>query len=243
MELTVLGSDYFGRVALNLTRVKTTTQDVLPARGSEVLRRMESCAASGHDRRRAGYGGCIGRRRGWNRRTNSTLEIEYEYGRRVEEVIAAPGAVKRVTVGVIVPPRISEEQQRRIKEFVQVAAGIDEARGDLVSIQSLATTEHGSAEAADNTGANIRGDNELHRKCFNGARRANEFRSMEHGSLVQNDIDRNTFAVLLIGAAVGIALRGAARRPLSDQQRADLLQEIRRALGEDTRVTQMQSKQ
>jgi flagellar M-ring protein FliF len=73
------------------------------------------------------------------RRGSSTLEEDYEYGRRVEVVIAAPGALKRLSVGVVVPPQIDAEQQRRLVDLVEVAAGIDAQRGDAVSVQSLSS--------------------------------------------------------------------------------------------------------
>jgi flagellar M-ring protein FliF len=62
----------------------------------------------------------------------------YEYGRRVEQVIAAPGGITRVSIGVIVPRELDAASLERIRELVRVVAGIDDARGDEVIVRTLA---------------------------------------------------------------------------------------------------------
>jgi flagellar M-ring protein FliF len=63
--------------------------------------------------------------------------VEYEYGHRVEQVIAAPGSISRLSVGVIVPGDLSDDKKRRISDLVRMAAGINEGRGDAVVVQPL----------------------------------------------------------------------------------------------------------
>src|SRR6185503_6610499 len=72
------------------------------------------------------------------RTTNTSSRVEYEYGSRVEQVIAAPGSVTRVSVGVVIPFALDARTQERIREMVKVAAGIDEGRGDEVVVRTLA---------------------------------------------------------------------------------------------------------
>jgi len=72
------------------------------------------------------------------RSSNTSSRVEYEYGSRVEQVIAAPGSVTRVSVGVVIPFALDARTQDRIREMVKVAAGIDEGRGDEVVVRTLA---------------------------------------------------------------------------------------------------------
>jgi flagellar M-ring protein FliF len=69
--------------------------------------------------------------------TRGITDTEYDYGRRVEQVVAAPGGVTRLSVGVIVPGATDLAMQGRIEDLVRVAAGINDSRGDLVVVQSL----------------------------------------------------------------------------------------------------------
>src|SRR5262249_51222404 len=82
------------------------------------------------------------------RKSGGTLEVEYEYGKRVAEVITAPGAVTRLTVGVVVPPEIDSATQARIRELILVAAGLDVPRGDAVNVQPLGAAVLGVASDA-----------------------------------------------------------------------------------------------
>ena len=68
---------------------------------------------------------------------NSTMEVEYEYGRRVEQVIGAPGGITRLSIGVVVPGDLSADKQQRIADLVRVAAGVNEQRGDAIVVQPL----------------------------------------------------------------------------------------------------------
>jgi flagellar M-ring protein FliF len=68
---------------------------------------------------------------------NSSLEIEYEYGKRLEEVITAPGGLVRLSIGIIVPEATDASRKQKIEEIVRAAAGVDDARGDVISVQSV----------------------------------------------------------------------------------------------------------
>jgi flagellar M-ring protein FliF len=228
--------------AISFDAIKTTTQDVVPMRGSieqAVVRRRQTITGGNAD-------GMVHTAIDGSqpeRRTSSTLEVDYEYGRRVEEVIAAPGAVRRLTIGIIVPPRISEEQQRRIANIVQVAAGIDESRGDIVSVQPLgqATNETVASELSetrpdvmDSESTTTTGSNER----------------VSAGSLWNRVVETPwmlialavlaAFAVLAIAGAL---MRGRQPRTLNSMEREQLLQEIRRTLGDDQRVVNIPAKQ
>jgi flagellar M-ring protein FliF len=125
-------------VALNFDEITRTVQDLLPVRAQtgegRVLPRLQvSSGVSYDDPTWAIESGTEAPRPG-----NSTSRVEYEYGRRVEQVIAAPGGITRVSIGVVIPIALDASTQDRIREMVKVVAGIDEARGDEVVVRTLA---------------------------------------------------------------------------------------------------------
>lgn len=80
----------------------------------------------------------------------SRERINYEISETSREVLRSPGAVKRITVAVLVngsqqtnaegevifQPR-SEEELLALRDLVSSAVGLDESRGDLVTLKSL----------------------------------------------------------------------------------------------------------
>ena len=77
--------------------------------------------------------------------------INYEVSETEREIVRTPGAIKRVTVAVLVnepvatnpagetvaEPR-SEEEMQSLRELVSSAVGYDESRGDIITIKSMA---------------------------------------------------------------------------------------------------------
>lgn len=77
--------------------------------------------------------------------------INYEVSETEREIIRAPGAIKRVTVAVLVnepvttndagqqvPAPRSDEELSALRELVSSAVGFDESRGDIITIKSMA---------------------------------------------------------------------------------------------------------
>ncbi len=62
----------------------------------------------------------------------------YEINEMKEKTVAAPGSIKRLTVAVLVDSSISKEQQDSLAKAVGSAIGINQSRGDVVSVESLA---------------------------------------------------------------------------------------------------------
>ena len=67
----------------------------------------------------------------------STTDVEYELSKTAEQVLSTPGGIRRLSVGVIVPPTLTEDQLNRIREVVTMAVGFSAARGDAISVQPL----------------------------------------------------------------------------------------------------------
>jgi flagellar M-ring protein FliF len=115
---------------LNFDEVRRTVQDLLPPQGSaSVRRRRQTNGGSGIDPDTAFDDSAVEAR--------GSSDTEYDYGRRVEQVVAAPGGVTRLAVGVIVPGTFDLATQTRIADLVHVAAGLDAQRGDQVIVQSV----------------------------------------------------------------------------------------------------------
>jgi flagellar M-ring protein FliF len=141
-------------LSLNLDQSKVTTEEVLPAKSSDpeanvtgvVVRERTSHhdgAAATATLGSAKLGGASG--------GNST-EFDYQVGRRVEQVVTASGAVRRMTIAVLVKQAMNEEQLAKLKEVVALAAGFNGQRGDAVvvySMQSLSTPAVPPSAATD----------------------------------------------------------------------------------------------
>lgn len=228
-------------VALRFDAIKTTTQDLLPLYGASgpqanaVVRRRQVTTGEGSN----ALSGDVIETAATGRRSGSTTEVEYEYGRRVEEVIAAPGAIRRVTVGVIVPPHIDQEQQQRIRELVRVAAGIDDARGDLLSVQALGQPLLPAPEASAVTDADASGAS----ASVAGGIGATRNTVWSWPRKIQTSLLAVLIACVVFGVFAIVLVRPWRSRSLSDRQREALLDEIRRTLGEESRASQLKAKQ
>jgi len=125
---------------LNFDNAKTTVQDVIPGRGSDggegvVVRRRQMNGGSSGGAAAVWATAIDGAKPPAS--SGSSMEVEYQYGRRVAEVVTAPGAMARMSIGVIVPGPLAEAKRLRIAELVRVAAGFNELRGDAISVQAL----------------------------------------------------------------------------------------------------------
>ena len=61
----------------------------------------------------------------------------YEVNEENQNIIAAPGSIRRLTVAVLVNDTVTEPQQEGLLRTVQSAAGYNEERGDLVTVEPL----------------------------------------------------------------------------------------------------------
>src|SRR5688572_15208094 len=113
---------------LNFDEVRRTVQDLMPTNGQNVRRRRQTTAGTSLDPAATFQEDVTPR---------GTTDTEYDYGRRVEQVVAAPGGVTRLSIGVIVPGNMDLATQQRIEDLVRVAAGLNETRGDVVVVQNL----------------------------------------------------------------------------------------------------------
>ena len=124
-------------VTVNHDQVKVTQEDVLPSggRGSEgmVVRRCVSVqgmpkplaqASDWQPQEPAGNG-------------SSTQEVEYQSGRRVEQIVSKPGSIRRISVGVMLPHALAPEQLDEMRQVLAMTVGLNSGRGDEIAISSV----------------------------------------------------------------------------------------------------------
>jgi flagellar biosynthesis/type III secretory pathway M-ring protein FliF/YscJ len=128
-----------------------------------------------------------------------------------------------MSVGVVVPGDLTEEKRARIAELVRMAAGINEGRGDAVSVQPLSQidslVEHADgAEATEVEPASPA-------PAVSAVPQFDRFVVLGAGALL--------FAVVLV---LLLLIWRRAPRTLSSQDRQRVLEEIQRALAEEGSV-------
>ena len=204
---------------LNFDATKTTIQDLLPAGGN---------AAEGRIVRRRQTTGASTAEPMWTsaadgpapvRSPSSSLDVEFEYGRRIDEIIAAPGTVTRISVGVVVPDAVSDERREKVTELVRMAAGLDERRGDAITVQPLSqldlAVEQDTADAPPEAAASA------------APQAARQTPALPAGWLL---------GVAASGGSSPADARSPSRvdpRTLSEEERQSILDDIQRALGEE----------
>jgi flagellar M-ring protein FliF len=69
--------------------------------------------------------------------TRKDTTTNFELSKVVEKKVPAPGTLQRLSVAVMVPDTVPAAQLANIEALVTAAAGIDKARGDVVSVAAL----------------------------------------------------------------------------------------------------------
>lgn len=125
-------------VTLNLEQVKVTTEDVIAApdpRGAGatgvLVRERESARDGGAGDAR------LPEQRG-ARGSSMQRDVEYQAGRRVEQVVSQPGAIRRLHVVAVVRQALDDAQRMQVQSLVGAAVGVSPERGDTVVVQTLA---------------------------------------------------------------------------------------------------------
>lgn len=222
-------------VSLNFDQVRTTVQSLLPLSGAAgdssgaLLRRQEVRAGEGAPQSVA----TGSRDSGSTRAASSTTDVEYEYGRRVEDIVAAPGTIERMSIGVVVPGALSEARREKITELVRVAAGANVRRGDEIDVESLTTLESGAVPAAAVPPAAQPALVPLsHSVAAVVPQKIGAVRGWSRVALI-------AAACIVAGGLLGLAL-GQSRRtrpaPLSPLERQRLLEQMERALTSEVSV-------
>jgi flagellar M-ring protein FliF len=146
--------------------------------------------------------------------TSGESELEYAHGREQEEVEVAPGRIQRITVGILVPVGTDAATIAKLDSVIGAAAGLDNTRGDRLSIAAVGTRAKRSiavveAEAPSPAHAS---STSTHPGVVSAGRQ------LAFAGLV---------GLLCFGAGIGITRMRAPRR-LTSGERERLLQDVRR---------------
>lgn len=124
-------------VTLDMDQVRTSTESVLAAPAGRndraagvVVRERESVRDSGAaplDARAAAGAGAGG--------SSVQREVDYQVGRRVQQVVGQPGAIQRIQVLAVVRRRLDGVQLEQVRRMVAAAVGAVPERGDTVVVQ------------------------------------------------------------------------------------------------------------
>ncbi len=71
--------------------------------------------------------------------TKSERKTEYRLSRRIEQIEQPPGAIRRVSVAVLVRGELTPAEQAALRQAVGAAIGLDAARGDIVAVVPVRT--------------------------------------------------------------------------------------------------------
>lgn len=218
-------------VSLNMDQIRTTIEDVVapPAKSGEVptgtLVREREVLREGSaplDAKNSSGG-------------SSQREVEYSVGRRVENIVAMPGSIRRIDVVAVVRKPLDAAQQDRIKSIVAAAVGASLERGDSVVVQPLnalvavdGVTANGAAASANDdadSGATAMSKNAQGSVASANKQAPGKTATSDNGLLISVLLG---LIVLVVGAVVWLR-RGASEKdslPLSDEQKRALIAKL-----------------
>lgn len=123
-------------VMLNMDHVRITTEDVIPAASRTadsrgvIVKERESVRDGGQpplDAARAASAGGASTQR----------EVDYQVGRRVEQVVSQAGSVRRIQVVAVVRQTLDGAQEDKLRRLLAAAVGAIPERGDTIVVQSM----------------------------------------------------------------------------------------------------------
>lgn len=221
-------------VVLNHEALKITQEQVLVAAGNggegAVVRSKQTSQSDGKPR----SGGVAASDAATAGRSESSInEVEFQHGKRIEQIVTAPGAVRRLSVGVVLPDTLPPAQAQKLTDVVSMAVGLNLARGDGIAVYSLDAL----ADMRQHAQA---GDMPPGRTM---TAKADALPARPHAAgagvlLSSGDEPRSSLALpasLLILAVALLALLVRRRMPgivpLSDSERSRMLRELQQWLG------------
>ena len=217
-------------VTLDHNQVRVTREEVLPGNprsGEGALTRRRTTVTGG------GAAGAAAAASGDDapRGAGSTAELEYQNGRRVEQVVSRPGSIRQISVGVLLPHALPADRAEQLRRLIGASVGLNAARGDELAISSLdqfgGTAAVAASAPAD--GVALRADGTP------AARAAPDAAATvaAHPASLQG-LWWLAFVVLAAVAAAALLLARRRGRPaLSRAARDDMLRQLRGWLAED----------
>jgi len=120
-------------VALDLDQVRITVDEVLPSHKAIAGETATGVVVRERHTTREGAADAASTPAG----AASTEETDYQAGKRVEQKVVAPGAIRRLTIAAVVRQPLSEVQQAQLRDVIGLAVGLDTSRGDAIVVSAL----------------------------------------------------------------------------------------------------------
>lgn len=132
-------------VTLDHDQVKITREDVVPAELKKgdpngAVKSFKQQTKTTRQGRRPAEGTSLqlsDTLQGSETMSDSTEETEYVHGRKVEQIIGAPGSIKHLSVGVILPAEIGDVKLDKLSKVIEMAVGLNADRGDALAMYSV----------------------------------------------------------------------------------------------------------
>lgn len=132
-------------VTLDHDQVKITREDVVPAELKKgdpngAVKSFKQQTKTTRQGRRPAEGTSLqlsDSLQGSETMSDSTEETEYVHGRKVEQIIGAPGSIKHLSVGVILPAEIGDVKLDKLSKVIEMAVGLNADRGDALAMYSV----------------------------------------------------------------------------------------------------------
>ncbi|MCX7274071.1 MAG: hypothetical protein NTV19_13005 [Burkholderiales bacterium] len=143
-------------VTINHDQVKVTREDVVPLgmRGGDAVGSMTRSRTTVHGETSAGAvagaPGAPGAAAEPGKGASSTSEMEFQNGRRIEQVVSMPGSIRRLSVGVVLPAVLEKARVDEIRQLVATTVGLNPSRGDEIAISALSLSGDAPRGAAAN---------------------------------------------------------------------------------------------
>ncbi len=123
---------------LDLNRTQSTVEEVLPAHSVDA--KAATAGVLVHERHTSHDGGTDGKAG-----VVTVTDNEYHVGKRVDQTIVAPGAIKRLSVAILLRKSADLGQSDKLRDLVGVALGLNAQRGDQIVIHSLSSASASTA--------------------------------------------------------------------------------------------------
>ncbi|ROH85902.1 flagellar M-ring protein FliF [Pseudomethylobacillus aquaticus] len=217
-------------VSLNYDQIKVTKEDVVPlpnTKGQEVgavVRRRENIQTEENWASSENVVNDTAEAVSNPAPSSSSTEVEFQNGRRIEQVLSSPGNILRLSVGVLVPDTANQAKLQKIKEMISMAVGINPARGDGLVVYSLDMPQPHNDENTDQQ------DQELVSSGSDPEEMPELVGAEPSTSRFVGTLDMRTM-LMVLGAFLLIMLYLLCRKKprstkIDEQQRAKLLAEI-----------------
>ena len=141
-------------VVLNHQQSKVITESVLPGMPGQKDQPPAGVVVRERTTSRDGIGSDAGSGSTNASATVTSQEVDYQTGKRTEQVSSQGGNVARLQVAVVVRSPLSNAEVSKVKTVIGASVGLDAARGDQIAVYSMADGPFADARGvADRAGA------------------------------------------------------------------------------------------